>query len=195
MTKPSLPWVIVSSEQQQPRLLHWWPSRYTRDFLLLGSTSIPCQKRPISDYLFKVSMQNKDCMKMTPHACHLSLDSYNMEMITVCHRAVEMMYNPTRTLKWLSIIAASYKLGTEIIWLVLEEERSTTPVAHPSLNKYGMLLLLFSLCMGEQLMCQKRKITKLCRLFVSLWKLHDCVQSAFKVLYNITGCCYLWNVR
>lgn len=63
-----------------------------------------------------------------------------------------------------SMIAASYKLGTEIIWLVLEKECSTAPVAHPSLNKYGMLLILFSLCMEEQLMCQKRKIAKMCRL-------------------------------
>ena len=101
---------------------------------------------------------------MTHHACHLSLDSYNMKMITICHRAVKMMHNPTSSLKWSSIIAASYKLGTEIIWIVLEKECSTTPVAPPSLNKYGMLLLLFSLCMEEQLMCQKRKITKMCRL-------------------------------
>lgn len=134
-------------------------------------------------------------MKMTHHACHLSLDSYNMKMITICHRAVKMMHNPTSALKWSSIIAASYKLGTEIIWLVLEKECSTAPVAHPSLNKYGMLLLLFSLCMEEQLMCQKRKITKMCRLFFPEWKLQGDAQSALKLLYNITGCCYLWNIR
>lgn len=132
---------------------------------------------------------------MTHHACYLSLDSYNMKMITICHHAVKMMHNPTSTLKWSSIIAASYKLGTEIIWLVLEKECSTTPVAHPALNKYGVLPLLFSLCVEEQLMCQKRKITKYADFFSPIWKLQDYIQSALRLLYNITGCCYPWNMR
>lgn len=52
------------------------------------------------------------------------------------------------------------KLGTEIIWLMLEKECTITPVAQLSLNKYGTLLLLFSLYMEEQLTCQKRRITE-----------------------------------
>lgn len=118
---------------------------------------------------------------MTHHACYLSLDSYNMKMITICHHAVKMMHNPTSTLKWSSIIAASYKLGTEIIWLVLEKECSTTPVAHLALNKYGVLPLLFSLCMEEQLMCQKRKITKYADFFphMKIARLHS---ICFKVI-------------
>lgn len=52
------------------------------------------------------------------------------------------------------------KLGTEIIWLMLEKECTITPVAQLSLNKYGTLLRLFSLCMEEQLTCQERRITE-----------------------------------
>lgn len=133
---------------------------------------------------------------MTHHACHLSLDSYTMKMITICHHAVKMMHHPTSTLKWSSIIAASYKLGTEIIWLVLEEECSTTPVALPSLNKYGMLLLLFSVCMEEQLNVSKKKNHKnVPTFFFPLWNLQDSIQSAFKLLFDTAGCCYLWNIR
>lgn len=120
------------------------------------------------------------CMKMTHHARHLSLDSYNMKMITICHRAVKMMHRPPSTLKWSSIIAASYKLGTEIIWLVLGKECSTTPVALPSLNKYGMLLLLFSVCMEEQLNVSKKKNHKNAQTFfppMKIARLHSiCLQ-------------------
>lgn len=52
------------------------------------------------------------------------------------------------------------KLGTEIIWLMLEKECTFTPVAQLSLNKYGTLLLLFSFCREEQLTCQQRRITE-----------------------------------
>lgn len=63
VTIHSFPWVIHENEYQKPWLLHQQPFRCIQASLLLELMSIACQKRTISDYLFKVSMQNEDVWK------------------------------------------------------------------------------------------------------------------------------------
>lgn len=83
------------------------------------------------------------------------------------------------------------KLGTEIIWLMLEQECTITPVAQLSLNKYGTLLLLLSLCMAEQLTCQKR-ITECSGSFLE--KCNSTLNCIFEVTEQDSRF-YLQNIR
>lgn len=69
-----LPWVVPYSEHQRPWWLYRWTSRYTPASLLVELMSSPCQRRPISDYFFKVSMQNEDVWKwLTMPATYLQI--------------------------------------------------------------------------------------------------------------------------
>lgn len=84
------------------------------------------------------------------------------------------------------------KLGTEIIWLMLEQECTITPVAQLSLNKYGTLLLLLSLGMEEQLTCQKRRITECSGSFLE--KCNSTLSCIFEVTEQDPRF-YLQNIR
>lgn len=84
------------------------------------------------------------------------------------------------------------KLGTEIIWLMLEQECTITPVAQLSLNKYGTLLLLFSLGVEEQLTCQKRRITECSGSFLE--KCNSTPSCIFEVTEQDSRF-YLQNIR